>query len=232
MADSSLVRQAVQAALAGQKTQPTETGDRAPDELGVVTGWRAWRVHRTPDEDGQVLLRSATWDYAWVPYEKARASCDRCTSEDPRSRECTPGEACSCGFYCARSLNHLRSMGYHTYNADSDGDVTIVGRVANWGKVIPGTQGWRAEYAYPERLFVPFEVARNLALPVSNTYGVPVTLMNVLDPDSKPTSRLRSLARVLQPMEREPKFLEAHRMAGFEDLDDDVFDDDETEEDE
>jgi hypothetical protein len=100
--------------------------------------------------------------------------------------------------------------------------VTIVGRVANWGKVVPGTQGWRAEYAYPEMLYVPFEVARYLARPVSDTYGVPVTLMNLLDPDAKP-GKNRSADRVLGPRSTEPKFLAqyraAHRKAGFEDLD-------------
>jgi hypothetical protein len=214
--DPRLIRQAVEASLEGQ-TKLTETGDRAPDELGTVTGWRAWKVDRRPDENGQLLLHSATFDYAWVPYEKARASCDRCKSLDPRSSACVPGEHCTCGFYTARSLSHLRQMGYHRYNASEDGQATIVGRVANWGKVIPGTQGWRAEYAYPEMLYVPFEIAAYVARAVSDTYGVPVTLLNLLDPNAKP-GRKRGLGRVLPPRRQEPKFLvdyrKAHHMEG------------------
>jgi hypothetical protein len=224
--DMSVIRALVAKRLAdqGRGMEPTETGDRAPDELGVVTGWRAWNVNRRPNEDGTLLLESVSFGYAWVPYEKARASCDRCTSTDPRDRNCTPGEGCSCGFYCARSLDHLRTMGYHRYHAESDGPVTIVGKVANWGKVIPGSQGWRAEYAYPERLYVPFEVARFIAKPVSETYGVPVTLFNLLDPDAKP-DKVRKAHTIFPAVQREPKFLEefraAHRMEGFEDLDED-----------
>lgn len=211
--DPRLVKAAAQKALAkNRNVEPTETGDRAPDELGTVTGWRAWRVDRQPDENGQVLLRSVSFGYSWVPFEKARASCDRCLSTDHTDRDCTPGEHCSCGFYTARTLSHLRSMGYHSYHSEHDGDITIVGRVANWGKVIPGTQGWRAEYAYPELLFVPFEVARTIAKPLSNTYGVPVALMNLLDPDAKP-GRKRKLHQVLPMDAREPRFLAEYRAA-------------------
>jgi hypothetical protein len=204
------------------ESMATETGDRAPDELGVVTGWRAWRVDPKPDDDGQVLLHSVSHSYFWVPFEKARASCSYCEDTDPRSPHCTPGEACGCGFYCARTLSHLRSLGYHTYNPESN-HPTIVGRVACWGKVIPGTQGWRAEYAYPDKLFVPFEFARKLARPVADTYGVPVQLMNLLDPSAKPGSK-RGHGHVIAPQTAKPKFMEdyarAHRMPGFEDAED------------
>jgi hypothetical protein len=214
--DPKLVRAAVEATL-DEKMKATETGDRAPDEMGTVTGWRAWDVDRKPDENGQVLLRSVTYQYAWVPFEKARASCDRCLNTDPSAPDCVPGEHCGCGFYTARSLQHLRTMGYHSYQADRDGPVTIVGRVANWGKVIPGSQGFRAEYAYPEMLFVPFEVARFIAKPVSETYGIPVTLFNLLDPDAKPGKRLRKPHHVLEPQRKEPKFLAEYRKAQRQD---------------
>jgi hypothetical protein len=220
----TLAQQAVAQRLAKRQMEPTETGDRSPDELGTVTGWRAWNVNRAPDEDGKLLLESVTYGYAWVPFEKARASCERCQSTDPRKPDCTPGDHCSCGFYAAKSLNHLRKMGYHSYSPEGV-QVTIVGRLAMWGKVVEGSQGWRAEYAYPEMLYVPFEVARLIARPASDTYGVPVTLLNVLDPEAKagrPGSK-RQLARVLPPRTKEPKFLEeyrtAHRVPGYEELD-------------
>jgi hypothetical protein len=89
---SELIRQAVAERLEKAGMEPTETGDAAPDDLGTVTGWRAWRVDRHPDENGQVLLYSASFSYSWVPFEKARASCDRCQSTDPRERDCTPGD--------------------------------------------------------------------------------------------------------------------------------------------
>jgi len=71
-------------------------------------------------------------------------------------------------------------MSYHQYNADS-GNVMILGQVANWGKVIEGTQGWRAARAYPVRMWVPFETWK-LAAVIEEHYGVPVAVKNYLKP--------------------------------------------------
>lgn len=146
---------------------------KAPDMLGTVEGWRAWRVDlELPPFGVAPKLYSATYDYFWAPRVLARAECGI-------NSEHVPGENCRCGFYSARDLNHLRTMGYHSYDADN-GSVCVVGRMANWGKVIPGTQGWRAEKAYPVILYVPYEAA-HLALPLRKAYGVPVKLANLLD---------------------------------------------------
>jgi hypothetical protein len=155
-----------------------DTEFRAPDLIGAVEGWRAWHVLREPPPYGTTpRLESVTWSYYWAPRVKAAASCSK--GEDH-----VPGEHCTCGFYTAKTLAHLRDMGYHSYDENS-GRVCVVGRIANWGKVIEGTQGWRSEFAYPVQLYVPFEAYR-LAKPLSNAYGVPVKLLNLLDPDSQP----------------------------------------------
>jgi hypothetical protein len=75
-------------------------------------------------------------------------------------------------------------MGYHGYDENSD-TVCVVGQLANWGKVIEGTQGWRAEFAYPAVIYVPFEAWR-LGAPIKKAYGVPVKLLNLLDPAKHP----------------------------------------------
>ena len=151
---------------------------RAPDLIGTVEGWRAWNVNPTPPPFGNPpKLFSATWDYYWSPRIKARADCHKRGGQDH-----VPGEGCTCGFYSAKTLTHLRSMGYHVYD---EGSMTVVGRLANWGKVIEGNQGWRSEFAYPVKLYVPFEGWR-LAKPLSKAYGVPVELLNLLDPTKQP----------------------------------------------
>src|SRR5215471_2153916 len=66
-----------------------------------------------------------------------------------------PSEHCSCGIYArtdpAGAYEHV-SLG---------GSLTVVlGTVKLWGKVIPGTQGWRAEYAYPDSLYVQVRKGR------------------------------------------------------------------------
>ena len=157
----------------------TKEDFRAPDLIGTVEGWRAWKVNREPPPFGNCpKLYSASAHFYWAPKQRARAECTRGNSEH------VPGEQCSCGFYSAKTLGHLREMGYHTYNQES-GQITVVGRLACWGKVIEGSQGWRAEFAYPVTLYVPFEAFR-LGKPLKEGYGVPVKLLNLLDPTKFP----------------------------------------------
>jgi hypothetical protein len=134
-----------------------------PDIAGVVVGWRAWSIER-----GGALLSSVVQDTLWPPRERFEAECHR-----PHA---VPDKKCSCGLYAARTLDHLAEMVYHRYGGD---DFVVVGEVALWGGVIPGTQGWRAQYGYPRRLLVPFEAWR-LAAGLRDAYRVPVELANTL----------------------------------------------------
>jgi hypothetical protein len=152
---------------------------RAPEEVGVAEGWRVWQVKiELPAFGMPPKLESVTHNYYWAPRQKARAICERgCGSS-------VPGEHCTCGFYSAKTLEHLRSMHYPNYDLET-GYVAIAGKMANWGKVIEGSQGWRSEYSYPMRLYVPFEAFR-LAKPLEVAYGVNVTLLNILDKSKTP----------------------------------------------
>jgi hypothetical protein len=134
-----------------------------PDIAGVVVGWRAWEVGGDPPR-----LHSIVQQTAWNPHERIEADCHK--DHD------VPDPQCSCGLYAARTLDHLSEMSYHLY---SDDDFVIVGEVAMWGGVIEGTQGWRAQFAYPRRLLIPFEAWR-LAAGLRDIYGVPVELRNTL----------------------------------------------------
>jgi len=148
---------------------------RVPDIAGTVEGWRAWGVPANRPSFGTLpKLYSVSHNrYFWKPKEFARATCRRCNE--------TPGENCTCGFYSAKTLDHLMGMSYHQYDAEAGGYFHVVGQVANWGKVVEGSQGWRAEKSYPVHLYVPYE-AWPLAKPLSENYGVPVSLKNILIP--------------------------------------------------
>lgn len=149
-----------------------------PDVVGVVEGWRAWAV------DGRDRLMPRMYSvtqsqYYWAPRKQAQAQCLRGRVNDLCKGQPPPREACTCGFYSAKSLTHLQGMGYNGYNADANGRFKIIGRVANWGTVIEGKQGWRSQFSYPLELFVPFEAWR-LMEPLTRLYGVPASLMNHL----------------------------------------------------
>jgi hypothetical protein len=150
---------------------------RAPDLIGSVEGWRSWSVKaELPPFGAAPKLESVTHSYFWSPRVKARAECGKCDD--------TPGENCTCGFYSAKNLDHLRSMAYVSYDGEA-GVVSVVGRLACWGKVIEGTQGWRSEFAYPVELYVPFE-AHKIAKALGEAYGIPVRLLNLLDSKAYP----------------------------------------------
>jgi hypothetical protein len=151
------------------------------EQDGYVEGWRVWTVARElPPYGATPKMRSASYNYWWTPRVKSRAECDSCDELDPETGQLSglPGETCTCGFYSAKTLEHLRSMGYIKHSTRED-TVGVVGRLANWGKVIEGSQGWRAEFAYPVELYVPFDAMR-LGPALKKAYGVPVRLLNTL----------------------------------------------------
>jgi len=148
---------------------------KVPDLIEAVEGWRVWRVSAEVPRFGTMpKLYSATHrGYYWTPRKVSLAECGKC-------KENVPGEHCTCGFYSAKHFEHLMSMSYHWYDMEA-GEVMVLGQIANWGKVIEGTQGWRAAKAYPVQLWVPFE-AWTLAEPIEQAYGVPVGIRNFLKP--------------------------------------------------
>jgi hypothetical protein len=163
-----------------------DAGFTAPDVVGTVEGWRVWKVAREVPLYGTApKLHSESYDYYWAPRVKARATCNKHEAHnDADSAKRVPNETCTCGFYAAKTLDQLRGMHYPRY--DEEGDrISVLGQMALWGKVIEGSQGWRAEFAYPARLWLPFEGFR-LAKPLAKAYGVPVSLLNITDPAAQP----------------------------------------------
>jgi hypothetical protein len=133
-----------------------------PDYAGVTIGWRAWTIEPGP------VLASVVHRAVWPPRERMEATCHR--------KHAVPDPACRCGIYAAASPEHLNEMGYPDHDI-SAARVVIAGEVALWGGLIPGEQGWRSQYAYPHRLYVPYEYWR-LAKPLREDYGVPIRLAN------------------------------------------------------
>jgi hypothetical protein len=157
-----------------------ETSDvRVPDVLGEVIGWRAWRVI-----GGNVklpMLASVTHgNTIWHPDRWTLATCGRTSHTCRRpgyAGVSVPGEGCSCGMYAAKSREQLLKLGYNR-GGDAMRPV-FIGEVGMAGKVIPGSQGWRAEKARIVRLYVPYEHFRYVQW-LERLYRVPVLLDNTL----------------------------------------------------
>ena len=155
---------------------------RAPDLLGEIEAYRAWRVKGTRELP---LLASATHSGTiWYPQRWTFAECSRSSAKDkrtcPNSKNDNagpgvPGESCSCGLYAGRDLDHLVDLGYGHYYDDAH--PTFIGAVGLAGKVIPGSQGWRAEKGRIIRLYVPIHL-KEWITPLQRFYGVEVLLRN------------------------------------------------------
>jgi hypothetical protein len=138
-----------------------------PDVIGEILGFRSWEV----SED--LLLRSLN-GAIWKPDGWMIAECKtRITSHNHMN---IPVENCSCGIYAAKTRQHLADMSYNRYHP---GMRRVIGEVALAGKVIPGTQGYRALKARPTKLYVPYEFWQ-LVTPLAEKYDIPVTLDNTL----------------------------------------------------
>lgn len=159
---------------------PGETGIEIPDVAGEIIGYRAWKVIRY----GTIIrLASATYQAHWPVDKWVEATCGgdlRC----PHSSDgMVPGEDCSCGLYAARDRDHLLDMSYADYHNSTDAPV-VYGQVGMVGKVIPGTQGWRAAKARVVKIFVPYE-SWKLGAALGKLYGVPYELDNWINPLGK-----------------------------------------------
>jgi hypothetical protein len=106
---------------------------KIPDYVAPIVAYRAWRW--TPS-----ALTSLNGEF-WPPNQSVKANCTR----SPNSHA-PPHVDCTCGIYAAKSLDHLRMMGY--------ADLGVCGEVYLWGTVVEHRFGWRAQFAYPKTLLV------------------------------------------------------------------------------
>jgi hypothetical protein len=123
---------------------------------------------------GRKALRLSSIGYpsVWPPKGRMQAECmrKRCST--------APGDGCNCGI-------HALAVVHDVLNAVPLAlwPPLVVGRVALWGRVVPGTRGWRAQFAYPSSLMVverwPWRCKR---LPqLESAYGVSATAVRWRD---------------------------------------------------
>lgn len=168
----------------------------APDgtaRVEEVIGYRGWRIRRNPD--GTPELHSPLFSLRWIPGQWMVAECQGtgrargangeyiASSHGPDAADAanwSPVKGCGgaghgCGFYAGRTREHLIELGYGSY---SESDPHVIGRVQMAGKIIPATNGWRAQRCRPRTIYVPYEfweLGRDLR-EVYGPHGVEVEL--------------------------------------------------------
>lgn len=119
-------------------------GALAPEAPGLdrhegtepILAWRTWSLTGRPDGSGLLLRAVGRHHRVWPPSEAAEGACRAHPLHD------VPSPSCRCGLYATRSeavLRRTRCPG-------------VLGRVALWGRVVEHDLGFRARYAYPQRM--------------------------------------------------------------------------------
>ena len=118
---------------------PMPTVSLAPDAIEPVIGWRAWALARSPS--GEPELRPIVYSgETWPARHVAEARCP----PHGRAGHRPPEAECTCGLYAVDGLGRLPAV--------IGRDVTVVGSVAMWGRLLEHDAGFRAEFAYPQDL--------------------------------------------------------------------------------
>jgi hypothetical protein len=150
--------------------------ERAPDYVEALVGWRFWDAVET---NGVLSLCSPYFPTVWPAGEPLRAEC--VTRPLRRwllrrlgaAQHTAPTERCGCGVY-ALAGSAFRDLVWDL------GQCPVVGRVSLWGEVHEHEHGWRASFAYPERLYVARRAnargARRLVEGLQR-YGTPVEVL-------------------------------------------------------
>lgn len=113
---------------------PQRTWNEGQLVIGPLTAWRTWSLAR--EGEGFRLRPVARSRRVWPPRRPAGAYCAR------RRFHPVPSFDCTCGLHAARELELLqRTKG-----------PTVLGAVSLWGRIIEHELGYRARFAYPQRL--------------------------------------------------------------------------------
>jgi len=111
----------------------------APDLAEPVLGWRLWSLVR--GRKGAPRLSSATRAVEWPVGRALGASC---------GCGLAPAADCTCGIHALRRPEGL----FRCLDVDvAPPSPYVVGLVGLWGRVVECERGWRAERAYPLRLY-------------------------------------------------------------------------------
>jgi hypothetical protein len=101
-----------------------------------LIAWRTWALTGRHDGSQPLLRPVAGRARPWRPREIAEATC-----RGARFHR-SPHVGCTCGLHGTHGFEILRK----TKNP------AVLGRVAMWGRIVEHEHGYRAEFAYPQRM--------------------------------------------------------------------------------
>ena len=145
------------------------TAPNTPMYPGTFTGWKGLLAN----EEGR-LWSPQHGDFEWPSFKRAEAECNKSHA---------PGSAgCSCGIYAVKSLEALLDSGYNWEPPRERRDrglcITVIAKLNMWGEMQKGSIGFRAPYAYPEKIYVGGLAGLKFSGAIRRRYGVTVTVID------------------------------------------------------
>jgi len=120
--------------------------DIVPDGIEPVVAWRQWRITFERGVGQRAILGSVAHKLSWPERDRAEAAC--AAGHDHTA----PDVTCRCGLYAKRLLGSL--IEEYEPAMTRPPDFTIVGRCHFWGQIVEHEGGIRAQYGYPDRLWL------------------------------------------------------------------------------
>lgn len=162
-----------------------------PDSVGEpLRAWRTWFVVPENKTNGDLRLRSFIYANLWKREVQEAVCKGGATGHIDREKyppHEAPDDQHKCGIYASTTREGAELYYLNPeYSAQSWMEIwRVIGEVGLWGKIVPGTKGYRAQYAYPMRLEVPKRIkgrelhlsAKEVALSLENYYECEVELV-------------------------------------------------------
>lgn len=132
-----------------------------PDIYGgsPLHAWRAWTCEF--DENKNLVLNSINQvkagkdPFRWHPRQIMEATCNKEDREHALNE--TPAEGCRCGIHALDHPLYLAKQGYPSFIGPKR-TFYVWGELAMWGKVIEGETGIKAQFAYPTKFYIRYDL--------------------------------------------------------------------------
>jgi hypothetical protein len=116
-----------------------------------ILAWRMWVMN------GGKLTSVHYSSQPWKPKQRFSAHCFTCKP--------LPEPRCTCGVYAKRNIEY-------SFWVNNQRSSCVLGLVYLWGNIVEGDRGYRAQFAYPAKLFI---IDNNEAeiMAIAHKYGIP-----------------------------------------------------------
>jgi hypothetical protein len=116
-----------------------------------LVGWRMWDI--LPDSMPRLQSLSNAKGVAWEPMVPQIGTCNSRDPSEITDHSCPSWEH-RCGVHAVKELPQVKKWGAPCVGRTSK-YVRIIGEIDLWGRVLEYSEGFRAEWGYPKKMYVP-----------------------------------------------------------------------------